>query len=510
MDENLHKDNLERFFKKAFDDLEQEKNAQSNKSNWDLPSDKVWDGIEPAIAGTSAIFSISWIKVAGIAATVALLICTALLLQQNNTLSDQLVEKDIQLDQLQKELKQQKNNSDNIDTGKSSIPNSKTELHTNNHPTVTSERRANSIEETSNKELENTAETIDETRITKTSNQKYESSIPPVEDIVPTIAIIDSSNSTKLSMTKEEAKNPPIVIEDQMKPIDRLALEIKPLAEKERNLGIYMSLADLSKALKPKLTYPAYVRVFTSYNYTDKSTKVKGSLLPPGPFRNIDDADGSRELGIRVGKKLNERWKVESGISFYSINHKTNLPVRIDFDRDREMPNPINSDEQQSVYSLTIPTAYGNTELEVELNRDNDQINPPDRINTNLKSKRKLDFTSIPVFIAYNLKEGKVNAYLKGGIAVNRLNNPDLISDIEAITDGFRAKVRNVNKDFGQLKKTSLDYIVGMELAYHFSQRVSLNVEPSYRRNIKPIFETPLFSTKSYAMGLQAGVNVHF
>lgn len=510
MDENLHKDDLERFFKKAFDDLEQEKNAPSEEGDWDVPSNKVWDDIAPVINESSTILSLSWIKIASIAASVALLLCTVFLFRQNDFLSDQLVEKNDQLKQLQQELNEQKNHSENTNIEKNSLLNT-TRLNENNPPTAALIPDNNSTKAAFKNETKNTTKTNEELIIKKTPDVKKEDIINPSIDLATAITAIDSTDSEHTSFDKlGEILVDTTSLKYPNKMVDRLVLELKPLTGKERDLDVYVDLTDIIKAPKPKLSPSTYARVFMSHYYTGKSTKVKGSFLPPGPFRNIDDPDLSVEYGFRVGKQLNERWKIETGASFFSINHKTNLPLRINFDRNLEIPNPINSEEQQSVYSLTIPTAYGDTALEVELNRQNDQINPPDRINTKLKSKRKLNFTSIPVFVAYKLKEGKINAYLKGGIAVNQLNNPDLISDIEAVTDGFRANLRNVNKDFAQLKKTSVDYVLGMELGYQLSQRVSLNVEPTYRRNVKPIFETALFSTKSYAMGLQAGVNVHF
>ena len=61
MDENLHKDNLEDFFKKSFEQLNQE----APDGDWDTPSNEVWEGVESGLlaASKTTILSVSWLQI---------------------------------------------------------------------------------------------------------------------------------------------------------------------------------------------------------------------------------------------------------------------------------------------------------------------------------------------------------------------------------------------------------------------------------------------------------------
>ena len=65
MEENLHKDNLEEFFKNSFED----ENIDSPNDQWDVPSDDVWSGINEKIKPATkpaapSVFKLKWLMAA--------------------------------------------------------------------------------------------------------------------------------------------------------------------------------------------------------------------------------------------------------------------------------------------------------------------------------------------------------------------------------------------------------------------------------------------------------------
>ena len=101
MDENLHKDNLEEFFKKSFEELDKQ-----SAEDWDMPTEQVWVGIDKGItsASSAGLFSFSWTKLSVAAAIGVLLISVGVLINQNAHLSNQLNEQAAVIEELQENI----------------------------------------------------------------------------------------------------------------------------------------------------------------------------------------------------------------------------------------------------------------------------------------------------------------------------------------------------------------------------------------------------------------------
>lgn len=504
MDENFDKDNLEEFFRKSFDELEHQPSE-----DWDTPSGKVWQGVEAGLSAKGILLNLNWVKLAAAAAAILLIVSTALLFNKNRQLSKQLVEHTDTIEQLQEELTHQtelvqtqndQRVSEDVEAVEKGIADAAIAPSLNKQLTKEGANRSyNTIE-------------IEEYTLSdnKTAPSKFLND--SVNDETIAANTVPEFADTKLIDTDSTLNQESEQIASQFEPvpmIERLTLNPEKQAELE-NLAAFIHPIDPSELKKAKFKHQSYARIYASANYTGRSTIFR---MPPPFFpRNsyIDRAAFSSELGLVLGTKIAKKWSIESGISFYKITHKSKLELPVDFNPNLEMPDPDNMMEQQSIYALSIPSVYGEGEVDIALNRSMGQGLDPGEVPVDYKSKKEISFTSIPIVVAYHLGNKRLNVKLKGGIVTNFLDDAMIRPKFTTRTNEVRASVKRVNKDLNPVKKVSLDYIVGVGVNYYIDQSMSINIEPTYRRNLNPLVETNRFSTKSYALGLQTGLSVHF
>ena len=104
MDENLHKDNLEEFFKNSFND----ENIEPSDDHWDVPSNDVWAGIDESInpvvpPATNSYFNLKWLLAAAASVLIIGLVCYNLSLQRKvNTLTQTIENQSKTIENLKK------------------------------------------------------------------------------------------------------------------------------------------------------------------------------------------------------------------------------------------------------------------------------------------------------------------------------------------------------------------------------------------------------------------------
>ena len=94
MEENLHKDKLEEFFKNSFDD----NNIEPSEDQWDVPSDAVWTGINESInpagpsAASASVLNLKWLLAVAASVLIIGLLYYNYTLQRQVTQLKELVE----------------------------------------------------------------------------------------------------------------------------------------------------------------------------------------------------------------------------------------------------------------------------------------------------------------------------------------------------------------------------------------------------------------------------------
>jgi hypothetical protein len=487
MDENLHKDNLEEFFKKSFEELDKQ-----SAEDWDMPTEQVWVGIDKGItsANGAGLFSLSWTKLGVAAAIGVLLISTAILVNQNAHLSDQLNEQAAVIEELQETITEEtveENIAGNTDIIDEEIPESNT-------PDLIHNQSLSSRDYSKQSEKVR----VSDERITATNT--------------PVAIVAEETKEDENKSNKAESQSGEQI---EMKETEvRIAalstlnsLETKPLESIAINTDDVELKAFPSNSRRPKRFY---LNVYASPNFTYRDFNMNRPFPGPGSI-DIDAEKGSYsiEWGAKVGMELSRRWRIETGLSFYHVQHKSKVSKTFPYMMGNELPE--SQGELESVYALSVPSSYGSSEVDLSIYRPEGQNIPEGTLlDITLKNKQDVKFVSVPLLVTYQLSNGPIALGIKGGFAWNTLNKDDIISNVEADIEGLRTRIKERPGPPRQIKKNSVDYILGLEANYQINSQWSVEVEPTYRKAMKPVVDNDFFDTTPFAFGLNAGVNYHF
>ena len=486
MDENLHKDNLEEFFKKSFEELDKQ-----SAEDWDMPTEQVWVGIDKGITSASGagLFSLSWMKLSVAAAIGILLISVGVLVNQNANLSDQLNQQAAVIEELQENITAE-NVEENI------------ALQEDN-TAIIDEKEPES----------NTPDLIHNQSLSRRDFSKQSEKMPVsderiVDANVPVVIVAEETKEDENSQNNVEGlSGEPIEMkETALSPLN--SLETKPLESIVATATDEMEFEGLpSNSHRPKRFY---LNVYASPNFTYRDFNMNRPFPGPGSI-DIDAEKGSYsiEWGAKVGMELSRRWRVETGLSFYHVKHKSKITKEFPFMMDNELPE--SQGELESVYALSVPSSYGSSEVDVSIYRPEGQNIPEGTLlDLTLKNRQDVKFVSIPLLVTYQLSNGPIALGIKGGLAWNKLNKDNIMSNVEADIEGLRARIKERPGPPRQIKKNSVDYILGFEANYQINSQWSVEVEPTYRKTMKPVVDNDFFDTTPFAFGLNAGVNYHF
>ena len=233
-------------------------------------------------------------------------------------------------------------------------------------------------------------------------------------------------------------------------------------------------------------------------------------------YRNMNTSasDGNANVagGISVEYKTNKKWSIESGI-YYSQNGQRSSKSGQLFPTSDAQFDAV----EDSYYSAIIAVSDGDILLNstagvIELNET-----PSDaKIYTNLSGATErmttlassgdyyqvFDFVEVPVYVRYKLLESKFNLQLMGGLSTNFL-----IGNQVYLEDG------GVSQKVGKTSNiSSINYsgTVGVGVEYSLGKRLSLSIEPRINYYLSSINKSADVDYRPYRIGVYTGLNYTF
>jgi hypothetical protein len=507
MEENLHKDNLESFFKKEFEQLPE---TPAN-DGWDTPSNEVWGGIEEGLSSGAAGFFISWKMLILGTLILALAGTTFYLIQKNNTLSEDLRLKAMEIETLNESLSKEKNNTREIKAIQTEDV-----VDTQNNTANTAEANqvltdnllvANSKKE---KPLELNKKSVPTTK----QDKPVKNTVSKTTDIAEKNSIPDTGQGQKitnpeLALTNPEQNtttefNAPV----NQKSVAKITLPLNFIATPEIPLPGSIKLSETSiSQIKPVKNITCIAGAYLAPNFTSNSTMSSGG--EPLLFRNLEKEAVSNEYGIKLGVKFGNHWKITSGVGIYNSALTSRQVFRINFNPAQETQT---GDEFQSTYALSVPSSYGDSDVEVDFRRSSsDQFNQGQHILLDVRTKQKLKFINIPLIVGYEWGKGRFKYGIQSGISLNILKATVFEAEIASKNMKFRRhNPLRVTRKASATKKTTLDYVLSAGVAYEISPSLRLSVDPVFRKNITASISTEDFSNKLYSLGLHVGAYYQF
>lgn len=230
----------------------------------------------------------------------------------------------------------------------------------------------------------------------------------------------------------------------------------------------------------------------------------------PAFLRENESASWTTEHGLRVGWQPNRRIALSVGIGQYNVSLQSRHRFRIPFDPGRE--RPVNNNNFESNYSLSVPSSYGDANVEVGVQRPGNQpLMPGQFLTVNTLTKTELRYISVPITATCFLHTTpRLSIGIKGGVALSILDSQNFTATSTIGLRGLRSRTITVQRQAPDIDKTMTDYHLGAALWYRPAPGWTVIAEPSYRHSIGTVLDRNDYSVSQYSWGVQLGVQKSF
>jgi len=492
MDENLHKDNLEEFFRKSFEQLGNE----PAEDGWDMPSDDNWENIAGGLSGGAATF---W-TLKNILIAFLLLTSTGLIyyfIHENKQLKQTLLQQAEKIEELETQQEEIFKNTKKLED---IIAQQKVKSYQQPEIAIESHKQNSAqgkIEKSGASQIPNPGsffkdKAVKENLSQSTSGSKQQeenTETRPVASGAFTEIIEDQESTSAMGFRPDELAYLPTLLTtipyEFHYPVAELSKPVLPL--------IFVTTSSQSRG-KSMFIGP-YFGFGRSYNHLESRG---GHSLPL--FKSHEKTEWSPEIGVKAGIMLSDHWSIQSGIGFYSLRQNLIQNYRVDYNPNLEMPTGQNHFE--STYALNVSSSYGTSELEIDLRRSEaDNVAPGEFINLRVRSKQDIRFITIPILAGYHLKKGNFGLSLKSGISANLLNARKFEVTVNSLHPRMQMRRSRVGRRFDEVNSTNVDFSVYPGIQYFLGERINLALEPRFRINLSSVSELKDYKSSGYSFG---------
>lgn len=223
-------------------------------------------------------------------------------------------------------------------------------------------------------------------------------------------------------------------------------------------------------------------------------------------FRDWEKADLSEEWGVNIAVDLGRNWSIHSGFGKYGIRQVSRQVFLVRYDPSLEIAT--SSGEYKSDYQLKAQSSLGESDIEVEFRRQNSQPAPANQtVRVAVGLRQRIDYTTIPLMIGYSRPIGPFDLGVRAGSSVNFVGRQSLSASAQSQLQGIRTHAARVLRTFRTDRQTIFNLELGADLAYNAGKNWQLFLGPHYRTNLIPVKKAEEFDTKTYAWSLQLGLN---
>ncbi len=220
-------------------------------------------------------------------------------------------------------------------------------------------------------------------------------------------------------------------------------------------------------------------RVNTSANFeTIANVLGQSDFVNPSSSTTQNEMESGvmRAFGVDFGVKMGNKWTLESGIQYASLNNISSVSVNI-----------------TDVITVNNPL-LGSADIE---NTSARQTEIESNLDHTVYLENTMRFTSLPLKAGYYLMDQEISLRLNAGVTANyflgsRLKDPS-------------GQVENANSS-NLYNEWSFDGLTGLELGYTISDNFNLTLEPSYLHSITPISSS---LTDRSGFFVQTGLRYH-
>lgn len=537
MEENLHPDNLEQFFKDNLN--ESDLDPQGDPDGWDMPSNDVWKGIAPNIVKPVSGLSptrLLWVKGAAIGTAILIAITGVVLYVNDQALNDKLAKQEEIIKDLQDQLIQtdptKPQDSPNQHTEDKTLLKTDSDSSDENNPSKSSVLIDSSsfIIAQAESKLKPTikpspGQTAGSSSLPKKA--KRGKSTPPLNELPNARASqLDQANNDIIPQDKNEDSNPlKRSTEVQKKEealksnAEQLAWGELPIIETSKPTFINTtsteaaSISPLQELRRKTFSSRWSITAFISPTklVQGPTNEKRTSDLPRAKFMDqIDEASTTLEFGGFIGYQFARNWNVQLGFSQLEYTSHADFKYDLIYDSNEEMA--INDRELESIYALSLSTAFGEAEVIIPTRRPRNEIIPfGDKIPVHLELDQTLQITSVPAQIQwYFFQKNRWRFGAKLGGAYNLIETTTNIKQTRISNPRHRLDKVKIRQSQVENKSSNWDYLVGLHGAFHLNRSFAVVLEPTLRGNITDALVTQKGSQNLQSMGVYLGLQYSF
>ncbi|MCB9308088.1 MAG: hypothetical protein H6565_15935 [Lewinellaceae bacterium] len=215
--------------------------------------------------------------------------------------------------------------------------------------------------------------------------------------------------------------------------------------------------------------------------------------------------------GIELGRALGKRWELWSGLRLQQLQINT-LHIAKMRRVDGQYPGQPVGGDLRFRYLINTPTGGVAVDVRMEQVDTTLQLPPNEPVVFAIQTRQTLKYASLPLFAVYRIGQGRWNAILRGGATFNFLQHNDLVIErFESRTDRFRPAQLLRPLAFNEyLRRFNVGFQMGAGVRFSVSERLSVGLESLYSGQMSSNNGDPYLQTRSYSIGLNASILCKF
>ncbi|MDB9960827.1 hypothetical protein OAD62_01900 [Oceanihabitans sp.] len=340
-------------------------------------------------------------------------------------------------------------------TAKSAIPNNSNISNTASTPTITEGIAQNN-----------------------SGNKKNNSSIIPELDKDKAEAVIKNSTQDAVaeqqsnSEEKEENLTTDEETDKDSPSIEEAIAKAEDLIEEEEKVNRWQVYANIA---------PVY------YN-----TLGQGSHIDDQFVQNSKSGEINMSYGVNVSYVLNDKLKLRSGLNSLDLSYDTDNVILYENVSNNSNSAPRNLNLSSSGQSFSAISA---TNLGAQ------QVGSGIGGNANAAISQRIAYYEVPLELEYNLVDNKFGVNVIGGVSTFILNDNAVYSEF----DGFKTEIGEANN----INDVSFSGNLGLGLDYKFSDKIKLNVQPTFKYQLNA-YKNTSGDFRPYIVGIYTGLSYKF
>jgi hypothetical protein len=214
--------------------------------------------------------------------------------------------------------------------------------------------------------------------------------------------------------------------------------------------------------------------------------------------------------GVALSYKVNKRFSIQSGLFYSSVGQDlegiNSFAGFQKYDNTKGDHNFELLTTNGTVYTNNADVflfADGNSDR-IKTNFNNDVFDPQkaslDYINNTMR--QNFSYLELPVFLRYKVIDRTVDFNLIGGLSYNLL----LDNSVYTVVDGSKYMIGTTEG----LNMFSISSSLGMGMEYKFSEKLSLNLEPTFRYYLNTFNNVAGSQFHPYSFGIFSGISYRF